>query len=68
MIMENFVELHGDRLFKDDHAIVGGFAKLDEYKVMLLVIKGRDTNQIFLEILECLTRRISQSVKTDEAC
>ncbi|MDH7605211.1 MAG: acetyl-CoA carboxylase carboxyltransferase subunit alpha [Melioribacter sp.] len=44
MMTENFVELHGDRLFKDDHAIVGGFAKLDEYKVMILGHqKGRDT-------------------------
>lgn len=44
MIMENFVELHGDRRFKDDHAIVGGFAKLDEYKVMVIGHqKGRDT-------------------------
>jgi acetyl-CoA carboxylase carboxyl transferase subunit alpha len=40
----NFVELHGDRLFKDDKAIVGGFAELDEYKVMILGHqKGRDT-------------------------
>lgn len=44
MMTENFVELHGDRLFKDDHAIVGGFAKLDEYKVMIIGHqKGRDT-------------------------
>lgn len=44
MIMEDFVELHGDRQFKDDHAIVGGFAKLDEYKVMVIGHqKGRDT-------------------------
>lgn len=41
---ENFVELHGDRAFRDDHAIVGGFAKLDEYKVMIIGHqKGRDT-------------------------
>ncbi len=41
---ENFVELHGDRAFKDDHAIVGGFAQLDEYKVMIIGHqKGRDT-------------------------
>ncbi len=40
----NFVELHGDRLFKDDKAIVGGFAELDEYKVMIIGHqKGRDT-------------------------
>jgi acetyl-CoA carboxylase carboxyl transferase subunit alpha len=40
----NFVELHGDRLFKDDKAIVGGFAAIDEYKVMIIGHqKGRDT-------------------------
>lgn len=44
MITENFVELHGDRQFKDDNAIVGGFATLDEYKVMIIGHqKGRDT-------------------------
>ncbi|MCH8170905.1 MAG: acetyl-CoA carboxylase carboxyltransferase subunit alpha [Bacteroidetes bacterium] len=41
---KNFVELHGDRQFKDDKAIVGGFAELDEYKVMIIGHqKGRDT-------------------------
>ncbi len=41
---ENFVELHGDRAYRDDPAIVGGFAKLDEYKVMIIGHqKGRDT-------------------------
>ncbi|MCL6100228.1 MAG: acetyl-CoA carboxylase carboxyltransferase subunit alpha [Bacteroidetes bacterium] len=44
MITENFIELHGDRLFKDDHAVVGGFAKLDNQKVMVIGHqKGRDT-------------------------
>ncbi len=44
MITEGFNELHGDRLYKDDHAIVGGFAKIDEYKVMIIGHqKGRDT-------------------------
>jgi acetyl-CoA carboxylase carboxyl transferase subunit alpha len=44
MITENFMELHGDRLFKDDKAIVGGFAKIDEQKVMIIGHqKGRDT-------------------------
>lgn len=44
MITENFIELHGDRLFKDDHAIVGGFAKIDNRKVMIIGHqKGRDT-------------------------
>ncbi|MBM4170609.1 MAG: acetyl-CoA carboxylase carboxyltransferase subunit alpha [Ignavibacteria bacterium] len=44
MITENFIELHGDRLFKDDHAIVGGLAKIDYAKVMIIGHqKGRDT-------------------------
>jgi len=44
MMTDNFIELHGDRQFKDDHAVVGGFATLDEYKVMFIgQQKGRDT-------------------------
>lgn len=40
----NFIELHGDRNYKDDKAIVGGFALLDEYKVLIVGHqKGRDT-------------------------
>lgn len=40
----NFVELHGDRGYKDDKAIVGGLAELDEFKVMIIGHqKGRDT-------------------------
>jgi len=39
----DFVELHGDRLFRDDLAIVGGFARLDSEKVMVIgTQKGRD--------------------------
>jgi acetyl-CoA carboxylase carboxyl transferase subunit alpha len=41
---ENFVELHGDRNFKDDKAIVGGLAKIDNFNVMIIGHqKGRDT-------------------------
>lgn len=32
----DFVELHGDRNFKDDKAMVGGFAKLDGETVMFI--------------------------------
>ncbi|QQS36867.1 MAG: acetyl-CoA carboxylase carboxyltransferase subunit alpha [Ignavibacteriales bacterium] len=43
-ITDNFVELHGDRHYKDDKAIVGGFASIDDYKVMIIGHqKGRDT-------------------------
>ena len=42
----DFHELHGDRLFADDHAIVGGFAKLGEHKVVVIgTQKGRDTKE-----------------------
>ncbi len=44
LMTEDFVELHGDRHYGDDKAIVGGFAKLGEYKVMIIgQQKGRDT-------------------------
>lgn len=44
MMTNNFIELHGDRGCKDDKAIVGGFAKIDEHKVMIIGHqKGRDT-------------------------
>jgi acetyl-CoA carboxylase carboxyl transferase subunit alpha len=36
LAFEDFVELHGDRRFGDDRAIVTGFAKLDQFKVMVI--------------------------------
>ncbi len=42
----DFSELHGDRLYSDDHAIVGGFAKLGDHKVMVIgTQKGRETKE-----------------------
>jgi len=42
----DFVELHGDRLFRDDPAIVGGWARLDGLSVMVIGHqKGRDTKE-----------------------
>ncbi|MFN5931878.1 MAG: acetyl-CoA carboxylase carboxyltransferase subunit alpha, partial [Sphingobacteriales bacterium] len=35
-MFEHFTELHGDRNFKDDKAIVGGFAQLDGETVMVI--------------------------------
>jgi len=46
LMFTDFVELHGDRYFADDKAIVGGFAKIDNIKIMVLgQQKGRDTKQ-----------------------
>jgi len=45
-IMENFVELHGDRTFADDKAIVGGVAWFNGKPVMVMGHqKGRNTKQ-----------------------
>lgn len=35
-ICTDFVELHGDRNFKDDKAMIGGFAKIDDHTVMVI--------------------------------
>ena len=44
LLMDDFVELHGDRSFRDDPAIVGGFAQFDEWEVLVLGHqKGRNT-------------------------
>ncbi len=44
MMTTDFIELHGDRHYGDDKAIVGGLAKLDGQKVMIIGHqKGRDT-------------------------
>ncbi len=44
LMTENFIELHGDRHYGDDKAIVGGFADLGGNTVMIIgQQKGRDT-------------------------
>ncbi len=44
LLMDDFVELRGDRSFRDDPAIVGGFAQFDEWEVLVLGHqKGRNT-------------------------
>ena len=45
-IFTDFEELHGDRAFADDAAIVGGIARLDRKPVMVIgQQKGRDTKE-----------------------
>src|SRR6516225_10137579 len=44
-----FSELHGDRLYAEDRALIGGFASLGEHKVMVIgTQKGRDTKENIL--------------------
>src|SRR5437899_8299557 len=45
-VFTDFVELHADQLYRDDPAIVGGWARLDGISVMLIGHqKGRDTKE-----------------------
>jgi acetyl-CoA carboxylase carboxyl transferase subunit alpha len=42
----DFIEIHGDRLFADDKAIIAGLANIDDYKVILIgQQKGRSTKE-----------------------
>jgi|TARA_B100002051_G_scaffold230601_1_gene228232 acetyl-CoA carboxylase carboxyl transferase subunit alpha len=44
IIFEDFIELHGDRLYSDDPAVICGIAKLDRKKVVIIAQqKGRNT-------------------------
>jgi acetyl-CoA carboxylase carboxyl transferase subunit alpha len=46
LIFTDFVELHGDRAFADDHAIVGGMARFNGQSCMVIGHqKGRDTKE-----------------------
>lgn len=46
LICQDFVELHGDKLFADDRALITGFARIGGHRVMLIGHnKGRDTRE-----------------------
>lgn len=46
LVFDEFVELHGDKTFGDDRAMRSGFAKLDQYKVMVIGHqKGKTTKE-----------------------
>ncbi|MCX7995446.1 MAG: acetyl-CoA carboxylase carboxyltransferase subunit alpha [candidate division WOR-3 bacterium] len=46
LITEDFIELHGDRRFGDDPAIVAGLAKIDKHSIAIVAQqKGRDTKE-----------------------
>jgi acetyl-CoA carboxylase carboxyl transferase subunit alpha len=54
MLMAGFVELHGDRSFADDKAIVGGFANFQQQRIMVIGHqKGRDTKQNLMRNFGC---------------
>jgi len=46
LLFDEFVELHGDRAFSDDRAILTGFAKLDDRRIMFIgQQKGRNLDE-----------------------
>ena len=50
LLFDEFVELHGDRHFGDDRAIASGFAKLDQFKVMVV---GHQKGRTYKERSAC---------------
>lgn len=50
LAFDEFVELHGDKHFGDDHAIRTGFAKLDQHKVMVV---GHEKGRTYKEKSAC---------------
>jgi acetyl-CoA carboxylase carboxyl transferase subunit alpha len=51
LIFEDFVELHGDRAFGDDRALRTGFARLADYRIMLI---GHQKGHTLKEKSECI--------------
>lgn len=46
LIFTDFYEMHGDRLFGDDNAVMGGIARLNNIPVTIIAeVKGRDINE-----------------------
>jgi acetyl-CoA carboxylase carboxyl transferase subunit alpha len=47
LVFTDFIELHGDRAFRDDPALIGGWARLDGETVMVMgQQRGRDTKEL----------------------
>lgn len=47
-IFQDFRELHGDRCFGDDHALIGGLALMGELPVTVLAnLRGKDMQEMF---------------------
>lgn len=54
MMSTDFIELHGDRLFADDFALIAGFARMNSEKILMMGHqKGRDTKENLLRNFGC---------------
>ena len=65
----DFIELHGDRAFREDAAIVGGWARLDGETVMVIGHqRGRDTKEnLQAQLRHAASRGLPQGAPPDEA-
>ncbi len=60
LVFDEFVELHGDKFFGDDRAVLAGFAKLDRFKVGNRSSKGADLQRAGgMSFRVCPSRRVS---------
>jgi acetyl-CoA carboxylase carboxyl transferase subunit alpha len=54
LLTSDFLELHGDRAFRDDKALIGGFARIDDKKILILGHqKGRDIKEQVVRNFGC---------------
>ena len=69
-LFAGFQELHGDRFFGDDKAIVGGLAYFEGQPVMVIgQQKGRDTKaEVMPQFRHAQARGLSQGAAADAAC
>ena len=64
----DFIELNGDRAFRNDPAIVGGWARLDDDTVMVIGHqRGRDTKEPAPQLRDAAPRGVPQGAPPDEA-
>ena len=67
-IFDDFIQLHGDRSFRDDGAVVGGIGWLGDQAVTVVGIqKGKSfTRQPQAEFWTTASRRLPQGTTFDE--
>jgi acetyl-CoA carboxylase carboxyl transferase subunit alpha len=54
LLMSNFIELHGDRAFCDDKAVISGLATLEDIRLVIMGHqKGRDTKENLVRNFGC---------------
>ena len=61
LIFDKFYELHGDRLYGDDGAIIGGIAEIGGMPVTVIAeVKGRNIEENKKAISQCLTPKATE--------